>query len=310
MRVEEIDALRPGPDDVIVRVHAAGVNPVEAYVRTGTYARKPPLPYVPGGDGAGAVEAVGAGVTGFTVGDRVYITSDNVSLLGAGTYAEQARCSPAMLHRLPARVSFAQGAGVGIPYGTAYRSLVMRAGARAGDTILVHGATGGVGIAAQLARALGMRVIGSGGTSEGLALLGEQGVDLAVNHTEPDYLQAVMAATGGRGVDVILEMAAHLNLDKDLGILAPRGRVVIIGSRGRIEIDPRQTMGRDAAVLGMALFTMTPSELVAMHMAIGAGLENATLVPIVGREFPLADAPRAHQTILTSRAKGKIVLVP
>lgn len=311
MRVEDVASLTPGTDDVIVRVRAAGVNPVEAYARTGTYARKPQLPYVPGGDGAGEVEAVGSGVKGFKPGDRVYIANDNVALLGAGTYAEQARCSPAMLHRLPERASFAQGAAIGVPYATAYRSLFMRAGARAGETVLVHGATGGVGIASvQLARAHGIRVIGSGGSSEGLALLRGQGVDLAVNHNEPDYLSAVMAVTEGRGVDVVLEMAAHINLDKDLGIVAKGGRIVIIGNRGRVEIDARQAMSRDAAVLGMTLFNVTPTELAAIHQALVAGLDNGTLQPIIGRELPLAEAPRAHEAVLTSRAHGKIVLVP
>lgn len=311
LRVEDVEAMTPGATDVIVRVRACGVNPVDTYVRTGTYARTPSLPYVPGGDGAGEVEAIGSAVRGFTPGDRVYIANDNIALLGAGTYAEQARCAPAMLHRLPSRVSFAQGAAIGVPYGTAYRSLFMRAGARAGDTVLVHGATGGVGIAAvQLARAHGLRVIGTGGTADGLALLLEQGVDLALNHTETDYLSAVMSATDGRGVDIVLEMAAHINLDRDLGVLARGGRVVIIGSRGRVEIDPRQTMGRDAAILGMTLFSVTPAELAAIHMALVAGLENATLQPIVGREWSLAEAPQAHEAVLTTRARGKMVLVP
>lgn len=311
LRVEDVEAMTPGSADVIVRVRACGVNPVDTYVRTGTYARKPSLPYVPGGDGAGEVEAVGSAVRGFTPGDRVYIANDNIALLGAGTYAEQARCAPAMLHRLPSRVSFAQGAAIGVPYATAYRSLFMRAGARAGDTVLVHGATGGVGIAAvQLARAHGLRVIGTGGTADGLALLLEQGVDLALNHTETDYLSAVMSATDGRGVDIVLEMAAHINLDRDLGVLARGGRVVIIGSRGRVEIDPRQTMGRDAAILGMTLFSVTPAELAAIHMALVAGLENATLQPMVGREWSLAEAPQAHEAVLTTRARGKMVLVP
>ena len=178
LRVEEVAPLVPGAAEVVVRVRASGVNPVDAYIRSGTYVFKPSLPYVPGGDGAGEVEAVGADVQGFAPGDRVYIAGDNVTLIGAGTCAEQARCSAAMLHRLPTRVSFAQGAAMGVPYGTAYRSLFVRANARAGETVFVHGATGGVGIASiQLARAHGMRVFGSGGTESGLQLLRDQGVD-------------------------------------------------------------------------------------------------------------------------------------
>jgi NADPH:quinone reductase len=310
MKLEDVAIPKPGANEVLVRVRAAGVNPVDAYARTGTYARKPPLPYTPGSDGAGEVESVGAGVGGLQSGERVYIAGDNVALLGAGTYAEYALCSPAMLHRLPARISFAQGAAMGVPYLTAYRSLFIRANARPGESVLVHGATGGVGVASvQLARAHGMRVFGSGGTDRGLQLLRDQGVDLAINHGDANYLDAVMSATDGRGVDLILEMAAHINLDKDLGLLARNGRVVMIGTRGRVEIDPRQTFPRDGAILGMTLFNAGPAELAAMHMALVAGLENGALNPVVGRELPLADAPAAHEAVLSSGALGKIVLI-
>src|SRR5439155_124221 len=200
--------------------------------------------------------------------------------------------------RLPARVSFAQGAALGVPYATAYRALFQRAAARPGETVLVHGATGGVGIAAvQIAHAHGMRVIGTGGTDAGLALVREQGADVVVNHRAPDHLEAIMRATGGRGVDVILEMAAHLNLDKDLSLLVPRGRVVVIGNRGRVEIDARQAMGRDATILGMTLFNATDADLASIHAALVAGLENGTLSPIVAREIPLADAARANEAV-------------
>jgi NADPH2:quinone reductase len=310
MRLENVPTPKPGPPDVLVRVHAAGVNPVEAYIRAGTYARKPVPPFVPGADGAGEVDSVGSEVTDFTRGDRVYIAGDNVSVAGAGTYAEYALCGRAQLHRLPPRVSFGQGAAMGVPYATAYRALFIRASARPAETVFVHGATGGVGIAAvQIARAHGLRVIGSGGTERGLELVREQGAEVVVNHREPNYLEEVMRATGGRGVDVVLEMAAHINLDKDLTLLAPHGRVVVIGNRGRVEIDPRQTMGRDAAILGMTLFNADPAELASIHAALVAGLANGSLNPVVGREMPLADAPHAHEAVMEPGALGKIVLV-
>ena len=310
MRLENVPTPKPGQAEVLVKVRAAGVNPVEAYIRAGTYARKPVPPFIPGADGAGEVESVGSEVTDFKRGDRVYIAGDNVSVAGAGTYAEYALCSRAQLHRLPAQVSFGQGAAMGVPYATAYRALFIRGNARPADTVFVHGATGGVGIAAvQIARAHGMRVVGSGGTERGLELVREQGAEVVVNHREPDYLAEVMRATGGRGVDVVLEMAAHINLDKDLTVLAPHGRVVVIGNRGRVEIDPRQTMGRDAAILGMTLFNADPRELASIHAALVAGLANGSLNPVVGREMPLADAPQAHAAIMEPGALGKIVLV-
>jgi NADPH2:quinone reductase len=310
MKLESVPTPTPAAAQVLVRLRAAGVNPVETYIRAGAYARKPNLPYTPGADGAGLVEAVGAEVKEFKHGDRVYIAGDNVALVGVGTYAEYALCSEAMLHRLPPRASFAQGAAMGVPYGTAYRALFMKAVAKPGETVFVHGATGGVGIAAvQLACAHGLTVIGSGGTDRGLEQVRAHGASTIVNHKEPNYLDQVMRATNGRGVDVILEMAAHLNLDKDLTVLARYGRIVIIGNRGRIEVDPRQAMSRDATIVGMTLFNVTPPELASIHSALVAGLSNGSLAPLVGREMPLSDAPRAHEAVLEPGAIGKIVLV-
>ena len=299
----------PGPGDVLVRIRAAGVNPVDAYIHSGTYVRKPPLPYTPGFDGAGEVERVGADVKGFAAGDRVYIGGPGKNPGGSGSYAERALVLPAHLHKLPSRTTFQQGAALGVPYATAYRALFQRAGARPGETVLVHGATGGVGIACvELAHARGLRVIGSGGTDAGLASVRERGADVVVNHRSPNYTDEIMRATGGQGVNVIVEMAAHVNLDRDLGLLAKFGRVVVVGNRGRVEIDPRQAMGRDAALLGMTLFNVNDADLAEIHAGITAGLANGTLNPMIGRELPLGDAARAHEAVMEPGALGKIVL--
>jgi len=310
MRLEELPDPAPGADEVLVRTRAAGVNPVDAYIRTGTYARKPSLPYTPGSDGAGDVEAVGANVKAFARGDRVYIAGYGSSPGGAGTYAELALCSPSQLFRLPDRTSYAQGAALGVPYATAYRALFHRAAVRPGETILVHGATGGVGLAVvELAHARGVRVIGSGGTDEGLAVVRAHGADVLVNHRTPGYTDEIMRATDGRGVDAVIEMAAHINLDRDLALLAKHGRVVVVGSRGPIEINPRQLMGRDAAILGMTLFNAPDRDVTEIHAAIIAGLANGTLNPVIGREMPLADAAKAHAAVMEPGALGKIVLI-
>ena len=311
MKLEEVPDPATGPGDVVVRVRAAGVNPVDAYIHTGTYARKPALPYTPGQDGAGEVQAVGADVKDFKIGDRVYISGIGNTVAGVGTYAELALCSPSQLHRLPERVSFGQGAALGVPYCTAYRALFQRAQAKPGETVLVHGATGGVGIACvELAHARGLTVIGSGGTEAGLKAVREHGADVVVNHKDAGYADAIMKATGGAGVNLIVEMAAHVNLDRDLGLLAKHGRVVVVGNRGRTEIDARQAMGRDAAILGMTLFNVTDADFVEMHAALVSGLDNGTLNPVVGREIPLAEAPKAHAAVMEPGALGKIVLVP
>ena len=307
MKLEQAADAKPAAGQLLVRIRAAGVNPVDAYIRSGTYARKPQLPYTPGFDGAGEVAAVGPNVNGFSTGDRVYIAGPG----GAGTYAEYALYEPAQVYRLPARISFAQGASLGVPYATAYRSLFHRAVARPAESVLVHGATGGVGIAAvELARAHGMFVIGTGGTDDGLKTVREHGADVVVNHRTPNYTDDIMKATGGRGADVILEMAAHVNLGRDLTLLARHGRVVVIGSRGPIEINPRDAMSRDAAILGLTLFNATEKDLIEIHAALVAGLSNGTLNPVVGREMPLADAARAHETVMQPGALGKIVLTP
>lgn len=306
LKVQEVPDPKPDSGQVLVRVKAAGINPVDTYIRAGAYPRKPNLPYTPGTDAAGIVEAVGPNVKGFKSGDRVYT---NGSITGA--CAELALCEESRVHRLPLGISFAKGAAIGVPYGTAYRALFQRGRARAGETVLVHGATGGVGLACvQFAHAFGMTIIGTGGSEQGRALVAEQGAHHVLDHRAPDCEKRVMELTEGRGVDLITEMLANVNLAKDLTMLAAAGRVVVIGNRGTIEINPRDAMAREASILGLTLFAATDGDLREIHAATIAGLENGTLRPIVRQELPLAEAPGAHQLVMQSGAYGKIVLVP
>lgn len=305
MRLEEVQEPRPGATQLVVRVHAVGVNPVDTYIRAGMYGT-PPLPYTPGMDAAGEVEAVGDHVKRFAVGDRVY-TAGTVS----GAYAEKVLCEESQAHPLPKQASFQQGAAMGVPYATAFRALFQRAHALPGETVLVHGASGGVGTAAvQLARAAGMMVVGTGGTERGRALVTEQGAHHVLDHKSPGYLDQLRDLTRGRGVDVILEMLANENLGKDLTVLAPRGRVVVIGCRGSVEINPRDAMSRDASIVAMSLFNTSEQEKASIHAALVAGLENGTLRPVIGREMPLSAAAEAHKAVLEPGAYGKIVLIP
>ena len=306
LKLEEIPAPQPGQGQVLVRNHAVGVNPVDTYLRSNTDNRGPKLPYTPGGDTGGVVEAVGAGVTSVKAGDRVYV-GGTVS----GAYAEMSLCNEAQVHPLPGNTSFAQGAGMNVPYATAYHALFHRAHGEAGESVLVHGASGGVGIAAvQLARARGMKVIGTAGTERGLRLVAEQGAHHVLDHTKAGYLDEVAKLTNGQGVNVVLEMLANVNLQKDLGVIAMGGRIAVIGNRGNTEINARSAMNKNAAILGVALFNTTPAQLVGLHAALVEGLANGSLRPAIAMEIPLKDAARSHEAVMESGHHGKIVLIP
>jgi len=308
LRYDDIPEPTPGAGQVRVRLHAAGVNPFDTYMLSGTYAIKPPLPYSPGADGAGMVEAVGAGVTGVAVGDRVY-TGGTADHLSYGAYRQVVLCTPSQVHPLPARVSFAEGAAVNVPALTAHVALE-RATPRGGDVVLVHGASGSVGLAAvQLARAAGLTVIGTASTDDGLALVAAEGAHHVVNHADAGHVERIQALTNGRGPDVVLEMLANVNLDHDLTMLAPRGRIVVIGNRGRIEIDPRKIMAKHAVVTGLALWGLTTEEVQRGHDALGQALASGALRPVVGTELPLAEAAEAHRRVMAPGARGKIVLL-
>lgn len=306
LELHEVSTPKPGPGQILVRVRGAGVNPYDTYMRSGTYAIKPELPYTPGSDAAGVVEAVGSGVKKVKPDDRVYTAK---TLTGA--YAEYTLVDETQAYPLPEKISFAQGAGLWVPYGTAYTALYHHGHARPAETLLIHGASGGVGTAAiQFARAMGMTVLGTASSPRGTDLIKKEGAHQAFDHSKPEHAEEILKFTGGRGVDVIVEMLANVNLATDLKLLAPNGRTVVIGNRGEITINPRELMLRRASVCGFTLWATTETEAAEIHAAIAAGLENGTLRPIVGKEIPLKEAARAHQDVLAPGAFGKIVLVP
>jgi NADPH2:quinone reductase len=306
LKLQELPTPKPGAGQVLVRVHAAGVNPYDTYMRAGAYAIKPALPYTPGSDAAGAIEAIGQGATKVKVGDRVY-TAQTVT----GAYAEYALALESQVHKLPEKISFAQGAAVHVPYGTAYHALHHEAEAKAGQSVLIHGASGGVGIAAvQMARAMGLTVLGTAGSQKGLELIRREGAHHGFNHGQAGYQEEIMKSTGGRGVDIILEMLANVNLPGDLKMLAARGRVIVIGNRGETTINPRELMSRRGSIRAFTLWATDEAERAEIHAGIIAGLENGTLRPVVGKEIPLSEAARAHKEVLEPGAQGKIILVP
>ncbi|XP_056328855.1 quinone oxidoreductase [Danio aesculapii] len=295
----------PGQKQVLIRVHACGVNPVETYIRSGTYARKPSLPYTPGSDVSGVVEAVGEGVCLLQAGDRVFTTGTMT-----GGYAEYTVASEDTVHKLPDSLDYSHGAAMGVPYFTAYRALVHKAHAKPGETVLIHGASGGVGIAAcQIARAFGLKVLGTAGTPEGMKLVLSNGAHLAFNHREKDYLQKIKDTTNGLGVNVIIEMLSNVNLSNDLQLLDVGGRVIIVGSRGPIEINPRDTMMKESSVIGVALHFATKSETSECAAALYAGMEAGWLKPVIGPKYTLDKVAQAHEDIINSPgASGKMIL--
>ena len=304
MKLEDVPTPSVGDSQVLVRVKAAGVNPVDTYVRAGMYAQKPDLPFTPGKDAAGIVEAVGNEVKKVKTGDRVF-TAGSIS----GTYAEFALCAEEHVSLLPENVSFEQGAGVFVPYATAFRALFQKAKVQTGETVLVHGASGGVGVAAvQWAKNARLKVIGTASSDAGKKLVKEQGADFVLDHSDKSYLEEIKAITKDKGVQIILEMLANSNFQKDFDVLAMFGRVVVIGNRGSLDFNPRAVMGKDAVVFGMSLFNASEEDLRELHAAIYEGLSKGYLNPVVGRTFPLAEAAEAHHAVIETKAFGKIVL--
>lgn len=306
MVLEEAPDPQVGDEQILVEVKAIGVNPVDTYLRSGKQGYNPKCPYTPGFDAAGVVKALGQSITKVSVGARVYCAGTI-----SGAYAERVLCGQNQVHPLPDHVSFVQGAAIGVPYVTAYRALFYRAYAEPGDLVLVHGASGSVGLAAvQIARAAGMRILGTAGTERGRQLVQEQGAQDVLDHHDPQHFDHILKITNGQGVNVILEMLSNVNLGNDLPLLAKGGRVVVIGSRGDVTITPRHLMKQDASIIGMSSMNASPQELVRIHAALIAGLENRSLQPVIEKELPLAEAAQAHHLVMESSAYGKIVLIP
>ncbi|HKC84018.1 MAG TPA: NADPH:quinone reductase [bacterium] len=324
LKLEEVPTPPPGANQVLVRVHAAGINPVDTYLRSNTDNRGPKLPYTPGADAGGVVEAVGSGVAGFKAGDRVYVGGT-----ATGSYAELCLCELAQVHPLPESVSCAQGAAMNVPYATAYHALFNRGHGRAGETVLVHGASGGVGIAGvQLARAGGMTVIGTAGTDRGRRLVAAQGAHHALDHTAPGYLDELMTLTSGRGVDVVLDAIGGRSFTESYRLLAPLGRLVMYGvssiapgeRRSLLQalrtivrmptFKPLSLMNSNRGVFGLNLGHLW-SERRQLADAMTLLLQEVSagrLRPVVARAFPLDRAAEAHRFIQSRSNIGKVVL--
>lgn len=295
-------------NQVLVRVMYAGVNPVETYIREGQYSKLPDLPYTPGSDAAGYVHQAGKSVTGLKVGDRVFVSGSSNSN-NSGSYAEFVVSDSTYVFPLHPRLSFAQGASLGVPFFTAYKALILRANTRPGETVLIHGASGAVGTAAvQIARALGAVVVGTAGTKEGMDVVTQCGAHHVFNHNHKHY-EKKMVEHLGSGFDVIIEHLANINLGHDLQMLKEGARVMIVGCRGAVSINPRHLMAPEASIQGVALGSTAPSQWAEMGAAIVAGIEAGWVAPVINKEYNLEQAALVHHDIIHSNgAKGKLVL--
>ena len=304
MTWEEAPNLKPLSHQILVEIKAAGVNPVDTYIRSGTYAAKPSLPFTPGFDGAGIVKAVGKKVKKVSVGDRVY-TAESLT----GTYAQEVLCAETQVFPLPKKLSFEQGAGIYVPYTTASFALFYKARAHRGESVLVHGASGAVGIAAvQLAKSKGLTVFGTAGSKPGRDLIKAQGAKYVFDHYDPSYREKIRKITEGTGVDIILEMLANVNLGSDMELIGRKTRIIVIGSRGTVEINPRALMQQDAEIMGLSLFYLTLQEKIEIQKTLYKDFQKGQLTPVVGTEYPFEKAAEAHRKLMQSGAYGKIIL--
>ncbi|MED4226566.1 NADPH:quinone reductase [Neobacillus cucumis] len=305
----DVDDVTAGNGEVCVRLYAAGVNPSDTYTLTGTYAFSiPQLPYTPGLDGAGIVEAIGEEVTNVRVGDHVFIAA-LMNGHSTGTFAQKVVCDATSVHPLPEQVSFEQGAALGVPALTAYRALFQRAYLKPDQTVLIHGASGGVGLqVVQMAKSHGARVIGTASKNEGKKLVQQAGADFVIDHVTEATIEDVLALTEGKGPDVIIEFLANKNLETDLKLIASYGKIVIIGNRGSIEINPRLAMQKECDILATALWNAPKDEYdQSIHGVIGM-LTSGALQPIIGTILPLQHATEGFEQIAKGIGNGKLVL--
>lgn len=308
LQTVEIEEPTPNENEVKVKLYATGINPSESYTITGNYAyRIPDLPYVPGSDGAGEIEELGANVTHLKVGDRVFMSGVGAKR-NTGTYAEKVVFDGASVYPLPSYLSFKEGAGLGIPAFTAYRALFQKAQLKAGETVLIHGASGAVGtLAVQMAKVIGGIVIGTSSTEAGRAQILENGADYAIPHVNATNIQEILDLTDERGPDVIIEFLANENLEIDTKIIADNGRVIIVGSRATIEFTPRNLMTNEATVTGMTVSAPSKEAMKEMRHGLLSLLKVETLKPVIGNEFSLDEGPAAHKSLMETSGNGRTI---
>ncbi len=310
--LEQHELPEPSPNvgEVVIDVRAIGCNFADILMVQGKYQVRPPLPFAPGSEVAGVVRSVGAGVDHVQPGDRV------AAILEWGAYASVVVAPAQFVVRLPSLMSFETGAAFGVAYLTAYLGLVHRGGLRRGETLLVHAAASGVGLAAvEVGRALGARVLGTAGSEQKCAVAREHGAETCFDSSREDWVEAVLKATNGRGADVIYDPVGGDLFDRSLKCLAWCGRLLVIGfASGRIPtIEANRILLKNIAIVGLHLGAYRKHDPHTLRQSLQDlfGLyESGLLHPQIGATFPLVEAARALALLQSRGTTGKVVLIP
>jgi len=310
LELQDLPDLVPGPGDVAIDVRAAGVNFPDVLTVQGKYQVKPPLPFTPGNEFAGVVRAVGEGVTGFAVGDRV------IGFTQTGAFAQQAIAPAAVLMPMPPGMDFDIAAAITLTYGTSHHAVVDRGQLKAGETMLVLGAAGGVGLAAiEIGKALGARVIAAASSPEKLEVCRQHGADVLIDYTKEDLREALKTTTGGKGPDVIYDPVGGAYSEPALRSIAYRGRHLVIGfAAGDIPKLPWNLMLlKSASVVGVFWGDFARREpqknLAAMREMLG-WMAEGKLKPLVSKRYALGETAQALNDMAERKVTGKVVIVP
>lgn len=307
---EEVPKPEPGPAQILVKVAAATVNPVDVAVREDRFPTPRQPPKILGSDGAGVVEQTGAEVTSVEIGERVAFSGLGIG--SEGSYAEYAVIAETQVVHLPEELSFTDAAAIGMAFPAAYYALVTRGALREGETVLVQGAAGGVGSASvQLARALGARVLATASGPDAADLVLSLGAEAVIDFRTEDVPERVLELTGGRGVDLIHELVLSTNLPMDIGMVAKGGRIVGTGQGPGPDatVPIGAAIAKDASVLFMNLNNAGRAGVAAIATEVADMVVAGKVRPVIGAELPLAEARRAHEMLARSHL-GKIVLLP
>jgi len=310
LRVREAPEPELFAGGLAIDVKAAGCNFFDILMARGSYQVKPPLPFVPGAELAGIVTAVGAEVDDFRVGDRV------LASVPLGAFAERAVVPARSAWRMPGGMTFEEGAALPIVYPTSYAALVLRTQLRAGETLLVHAAAGGVGLAAvQIGKALGARVIATAGGTEKLEVARRAGADVGIDYRDGDWAERVRGVTGGRGADVIYDSVGGDVLDQSLKCIAWSGRLLVIGFAGGTipAIKANRILLKNISVIGLhwgAYATHEPERIPEVFEALFRLYDTDAIHPVVFERFPLERVADALTALGSRRTYGKVVLVP